>query len=86
MSELVVRAVEAAAIDEYESWFDHERDWNAASDAQRDFVRAKVRRHVVTALGVVADHCTTEIAKTSTREFGRIGAFFELAAELRETP
>ena len=87
VSELVGRAVEAAAQADYES---HARarivKWDELDEHWRDQSRAKVRPAVLVALGVVADHCTTEIAKTSTREFGRIGAFFELAAELRETP
>ena len=97
MSELIERAVEAAARADYES---HARarivKWDELDENWRDQSRAKVRPHVLAALGVVADHCTTEAERVEAAANGVPGAFSvagiaarafrEVAAGLRETP
>ena len=89
---LVERAVEAAARAEAAKSRNPEL-WNEASAPR---IRDAVRPVVLAALGVVADHCTTEAALADKdadaggvwRPEARTRAhtLFEVAAELRETP
>ena len=95
MSELVGRAVEAAARE-----LSNRRTmtpWDEASERWREKTRSEVRRHVEVGLGVVADHCTTEAERVEAAANGVPGAFSvagiaarafrEVAAECRgETP
>ena len=63
---LVGRAVEAAAIERFERLFGHELSherWATCHESWREHQREMVRPAVLAALGVVADHCTTEAHK-----------------------
>ena len=94
MSELVGRAVEAAARAEYEKRVQNRGDesWESCTEARRNWWRSLVRPHVLVALGVVADHCTTRADAGLQRAMspwvavGYDVAYRNLAAELRETP
>ena len=96
MSELVGRAVEAAARAELLALTPQEPEWEARTEDERESFRASVRLIVEVALGVVADHCTTEAERVEAASNGVPGAvdvaavaakaFREVAAELRETP
>ena len=94
MSELIERAVEAAARAEWEKRLD-DVPWGAIPEGARTYYRDFVRPTVLVALGVVADHCTTEVEwmvraddthpGIDKRDLGAIEALSVLAAELRET-
>ena len=93
---LVGRAVEAAARDAYERWVDRnnpEGSWDDEPESLKRVYRRAVRFAVETALGVVADHCTTEAIRESEASFrlpavdqqalGAIVAYRAVAAECR---
>ena len=94
---LVGRAVEAAARERFKEFIrrhDIDLSWDEGTSDEQEGWRIQVRPAVLVALGVVADHCTTE-ADAPTRagdrdgiwmEIGAIEALRGLAAELRETP
>ena len=96
---LVERAVEAAA----QAAFDpaSPSSWGRTSEETRRLYREAIRRSVLAALGVVADHCTTEAHKAwewaslhandtdLAAQHGRVRkamTLTDVAAELRETP
>ena len=97
MSDLVERAVEAAARADYASWATE--SWDDLNDGARDALRRAFRPTVLVALGVVADHCDTltrgeasvmrhegPITADDERAYGACEALSSVAAELRETP
>ena len=99
LDSLVGRAVEAAAQAEFDRLATCHGGWDRFAETERERYRSKVRPHVLVALGVVADHCTTEAdainESTSApgispanymHRGGQISAFRSVAAELRETP
>ena len=89
---LVGRAGEAAVRADDE-WFATDQDLRFPT---ADEPRMRCTAIVAAALGVVADHCTTEAIRESEASFrlpavdqqalGAIVAFRSVAAELRETP
>ena len=96
MSELVGRAVEAAARAAYEDDFGPGTWAEAGERGQRTWRESNVAP-VLAVLGVVADHCTTEadarvgtvrdgFPEIASHVEGVIAAFRAVAAELRETP
>ena len=90
MSDLIERAVEAAARDQYHR--QHKTSgllWDDASDEMKENWRRAERPIVKSALRVVADHCTTEadaLLDDPTVETWDVAFLRDLAVELRETP
>ena len=75
---LVGRAVEAAARAEWErsSVAQVVGEWETAPQSWRDEYRNRVFLHVEVALGVVADHCTTEADAIAVEMGTRTGVAF----------